>query len=111
LGGKWSFPKGRCEEGETLYQAALREAREEAGIDLSGISSYATIKLRYGTYFFFKLNKAFDEIALAPPSTPEEVLEVKWMKRKTIIKDDKNADVSFYFKQNYEFRRALVSCS
>jgi 8-oxo-dGTP pyrophosphatase MutT (NUDIX family) len=34
--GKWSFPKGRQKEGEPIYEAALREAREEAGIDLIG---------------------------------------------------------------------------
>ena len=31
-GGHWAFPKGRLEAGETLEQAARREAREETGI-------------------------------------------------------------------------------
>ena len=32
-GSRWSFPKGHVEPGETLLQAALRETREETGIE------------------------------------------------------------------------------
>jgi len=32
--GKWSFPGGRCEAGETDAEAAIREIREETGIDV-----------------------------------------------------------------------------
>lgn len=31
-GGHWAFPKGRIESGESEYEAALRELREETGI-------------------------------------------------------------------------------
>jgi 8-oxo-dGTP pyrophosphatase MutT (NUDIX family) len=31
-GGRWTFPKGGVEEGESGWQAALREAHEEAGV-------------------------------------------------------------------------------
>lgn len=30
--GKWTFPKGRVEPGESLAAAAAREAKEEAGV-------------------------------------------------------------------------------
>ena len=30
--GKWGFPKGMIERGETLAEAALKEASEEAGL-------------------------------------------------------------------------------
>jgi 8-oxo-dGTP pyrophosphatase MutT (NUDIX family) len=31
-GDRWTFPKGRRERGETLAEAAVREAQEEAGV-------------------------------------------------------------------------------
>jgi len=33
--GKWSFPGGRCEAGETDGEAAIREVREETGVNIA----------------------------------------------------------------------------
>ena len=32
-GARWQLPKGACEPGETLAQTAIREVREEAGLE------------------------------------------------------------------------------
>jgi 8-oxo-dGTP pyrophosphatase MutT (NUDIX family) len=92
--GFWSFPKGRRREGETAYEGALREAREEAGIDLSPYKCSVSIKLYYGTYFFYNLMR---QPTLAAPSTPEEVLEVGWKNFQSVKNEEKNADLRFYF--------------
>ena len=34
-GGHWSFPKGHVEGRETEVQTALREVKEETGLDIS----------------------------------------------------------------------------
>jgi 8-oxo-dGTP pyrophosphatase MutT (NUDIX family) len=39
----WDFPKGLCEDGETPLEAAIRELREETGID--------TIRFDWGERF------------------------------------------------------------
>ncbi|MBZ5856557.1 NUDIX domain-containing protein [Flavihumibacter profundi] len=33
----WSIPKGELEEGENLFEAALREVKEELGIDIASV--------------------------------------------------------------------------
>ena len=42
---EWSIPKGKQEEGETLFQAALRELEEEANITKDFISKCYVYKL------------------------------------------------------------------
>jgi 8-oxo-dGTP diphosphatase len=37
----WIFPKGHVEEGESRRDAALREAREEAGVDDGTVAGHA----------------------------------------------------------------------
>ena len=45
----WSFPKGKLEPGETLEEAALREVREETGLDCRITRKLATLRYRYRT--------------------------------------------------------------
>lgn len=100
-GGKWSFPKGRRKENETFYQGAMREAREEAGIDLLGRSANAKISLRYGTYYLYSFAKSGEEIQLKKPMTPDEILDVNWVNVNSIdfLGEEKNADLRCYMQR------------
>ena len=46
-GDRWTFPKGGCERGETLAEAAAREAVEEAGA-AGRIGAHPIAEYRYG---------------------------------------------------------------
>ena len=74
-GGHWSFPKGHVEKGETEEATAIREAREEVGLEVIILPGFREeIKYTFGnnitkTVVFFlaktateKIKYVFDEI-------------------------------------------------
>jgi 8-oxo-dGTP pyrophosphatase MutT (NUDIX family) len=97
-GGKWSFPKGRRKTDETHYQGAIREAKEEAGIDLKDRPVNVKMQLRYGTYYLYAFGRSGDQIPLEEPLTPEEIEKVAWVNLKSaeFAAEDKNADLRYY---------------
>ena len=101
MGGKWSFPKGRRKTNETHYQGAIREAKEEAGIDLTGRPVDVKMSLRYGTYYLYVFGRAGDEIPLEAPLTPEEIMKVAWVdvNSSEFATQDKNADLRHYVQK------------
>ena len=46
----WSFPKGKALPGETIEQTALREVREETGMECRIIRPLATVNYDYRTH-------------------------------------------------------------
>lgn len=101
VSGKWSFPKGRRKENETKYQGAIREAREESGIDLSKREVNAKINFRYGSYYVYSFGRSGDEIPLDEPMTPDEIMKVAWVNTKSIefAAEDKNSDLRAYVQR------------
>ncbi len=47
-GGKWEFPGGKCEPGETVLQALQRELKEEIGIVVNDADFLMDIRHDYG---------------------------------------------------------------
>lgn len=101
FGGKWSFPKGRRKEKETDLQGALREAKEESGIDLSDLTPFLSMKLRYGTYFCYYLKCNGEDLKMAKPTTPEEILQAGWIAATSSAfrSEEKNADLRCYLSR------------
>lgn len=47
MGGRWEFPGGKVEEGETVQQALARELREEVAIEVKDLQPLTEIRHDY----------------------------------------------------------------
>jgi len=93
--GKWSFPKGHLQHGETGPECALRELAEETGIDeVSHERSIGTLFLHYGTYYLYECS-GFDPLI---PRDRLEIVHAKWMTLEEMRSVPLNADVSQFRK-------------
>ena len=84
LGGHWGVPKGHVEENETEEETALREIKEEVGLDViieSGFRTVETYSPKDGfikdVVYFVAYCKSMDTTMQA-----EEVRDIKWVKIK-----------------------------
>ena len=87
--GQWALPGGRCDDGETLQQAALRELHEELGVQLAPsnilgvLDDYAS---RSGYAIAPVVTWLDDARALVP--NPDEVASVHRFRLDQIAGDD-----------------------
>ena len=84
LGGHWGVPKGHVEENENEEETALREIKEEVGLDViidSGFRTVETYSPKDGfikdVVYFVAYSKSMDTTMQA-----EEVRDIKWVKIK-----------------------------
>ncbi len=82
----WSFPKGHQEPGETDFETALRETREEVGLNTTIMNPEPLITKHFVTdenaektiyLFLAKLDKSQPAKITIQPN---EVTEAKWIK-------------------------------
>jgi len=84
---RWQLPKGLIDEGETEQQAALREVREEAGIECAALEKIETVeywyiatnkgvRVRYHKFVHFFLMKY---ISGSVENHDHEISEARWV--------------------------------
>lgn len=75
--GQIAFPGGGIDPGEAVWQAALREAEEEVGLDRA-LVSLAGLSTPFKTFTGFHVTPVvgFVDPAFAPKPNPDEVAEV-----------------------------------
>jgi 8-oxo-dGTP diphosphatase len=80
-GNYWNLPAGKQEKGESTFVAALREVKEESGIDLTGkeVPFLGTLYIRckeihFEFHLFYSDLAEMPEVKLAE----DEAIEGKW---------------------------------
>ena len=87
---KWSFPKGHREGSETIWECAVRETKEETGVDLSGLTPVAYQKLSAGEYYFFEVDYETEPKI----RDTDEVMEARWVTMEEMGTMSCNVDVN-----------------
>jgi 8-oxo-dGTP pyrophosphatase MutT (NUDIX family) len=87
--GIWSFPKGHLSGNETSQECALRELREETGIQIPYNTFYLSRKLFAGEYYFYRV----EEEPVVVPSDSFEISEGGWFTLEEMRTLHCNADI------------------
>lgn len=90
---KWGFPKGHPEPGEDPLVCALREGKEETGIDFD---SSCAIPVCLATGYYYRIRSPM--IPQPTPIDTTEVVECRWMTLAELKKVKTNIDLSTFLR-------------
>lgn len=82
--GLWAMPAGFMEQGESLQQAAVRELKEETGLEIAPgdlqLSVLSSLTFIDEVYIVFRCQST--EVPLTPPG--DEILDVAWLEESKV---------------------------
>jgi ADP-ribose pyrophosphatase YjhB (NUDIX family) len=83
--GKWNIPAGHLDVGETIFEAAKREIKEESGLDveLTGVCQIGSRKLEDGIFVsvIFSIKVLSDDIKFGS----NEILDARWFSYEELL--------------------------
>ena len=79
----WIFPKGHVESGETLKAAALREAREEAGVEGKVVGAAGKMSFEFGDNTY---RVHYFVVRTADAGEQREGRRLRWLKYKQALR-------------------------
>ena len=82
--GRWAVPGGKVEWGETLREAAAREAREETGLDVE-VGHVAWVGESIGDDHHFALIDFWATPVGGELSAGDDAAEVRWVTRQEAL--------------------------
>jgi 8-oxo-dGTP pyrophosphatase MutT (NUDIX family) len=87
--GEWIFPKGHLEPGEAPAAAAIRELREEAGVEGRALMPLGTLRFRSGDE---DVEVSYFLVEASTPGQGSEGRELRWLPLKKAIELASHAD-------------------
>ena len=78
LGGLWEFPGGKRRADESLEETAIREIREETGLEIELGAPYCTVEHAY-SHFSISLT-AFRATYRSGEALPHSTDELRWVR-------------------------------
>ena len=99
MGGRWEFPGGKVEEGESFEQAIIREMHEEFNTEVTVIERIAQTEFMHNDKkcMLYAYAVAFEHDGMEIPFELTEHTEYKWVKPSEIKKlDFVDSDLKIY---------------
>lgn len=107
INDNWSFPKGHVEENETELETAIREVKEETGLDIKITENFRkmiTYSPREGVLkdvVFFLAKPLSNEIII----DPYEIKEYKWCTLNELFEMFKYTDYNYLIEEIIEYTK------
>lgn len=77
--GRWSLPGGKCEPGETPAEAAVREAKEETGLEVRVLYEAVRAEMPSGEDRLYDVHGFAAEIVGGELRADDDADQVRWV--------------------------------